>query len=85
MKSRSESENVDKSKIENCDSIEVDLKAQDQGETPCVIEQNECVATCATATGQKHVARQPCSDGWAEAATENAEHMGRMGHHVYPD
>ena len=44
LKSSSESENVDKSKIENCDSIEVDLKVQDQGETPCVIEQNECAA-----------------------------------------
>ena len=39
LKSSSESKNVEKS--ENCDAVS---KIPDQGETPCVIEQNECAA-----------------------------------------
>ena len=68
LKSSSESENVDKSQIENCDSIEVDSKVQDQGETPCVIEQNECAA--AKDSSQSDLNDRPTTEPNAKIVSE---------------
>ena len=68
LKSSSESENVDKSQIENCDSIEVDSKVQDQGETPCVIEQNECAA--AKDSSQSDLNDRPTTESNAKIVSE---------------
>ena len=83
LKSSSESENVDKSKKENYDSIKVDSKIQDQGETPCVIDQNECVA--AKDSIQSELNDNPTTESAVEPNAKIVSEMGQSVEVVQPE